>query len=482
MSAAPVIWLAGGPSARARAAGVAKGLEPAAQPLFIGPAGEPAPDLTRAFGRPGPGAGGLPAGAQARGPTLPGARRGPRPGGPALPHPGLGPGHARLRRGGPGRGRRGGGGVAGRRPEGPRLALAAQVQVNLPLTMLLGRYRPLVEILAVNPEVGIDATALDRMGEGEVAQAAALLQGRRVTVHLPFMDLAPGSTDPAIAAASLGRLASAAEWALKLGAVRAVGHLGYLADTHRDLPAFCARLAEGLAPIATPPAREGGCELVLENTFEPAPEVLLAARAAIIDAGGPEVSFCLDVGHAHCFTPTPLAVWWEALSPHLGEMHLHDNDASFDYHMPPGCGGGGLGLSPAAHRGPGRAAHSDPGAPRRAGPVGLAQGAGAGVGHAAPGLTSDWFPGPAQCPEHIFSRALSGKRFFKGKKPGGKLPPPTRLRRPAVNRTALASARQRADLTLRPASSLSRLLCSGDYQDATLASARAGNRLPADRA
>ncbi|MCB2228102.1 MAG: sugar phosphate isomerase/epimerase [Desulfarculaceae bacterium] len=337
MSPAPVIWLAGGPSARARAAGVARGLEPAAKPLFIGPAGEPAPDLDAPLDGLGLVLEACPV--ELRPVALlclePGEARALE----VLPCPTLAWGQAMP-------------GCDAVAPADPAEAAAAllsaaregrawpwlaSVQVNLPLTMLLGRYRPLVEVLAVNPEVGIDAQALDRMGEAELAQAAELLKGRRVTVHLPFMDLAPGSPDPAIAAASLGRISQAAEWALILGAVRAVGHLGYLADTHRDLPAFCSRLARGLAPIATR-LREGGCELVLENTFEPAPNVLLAARQAIMAAGGPPVGFCLDVGHAHCFTPTPLAAWWEALSPHLGEMHLHDNDATFDTHQPPGCG------------------------------------------------------------------------------------------------------------------------------------------------
>ncbi|MCF8033324.1 MAG: sugar phosphate isomerase/epimerase [Desulfarculaceae bacterium] len=338
MSPAPVIWLVGEPPARARAAEVARRLESRARPLFIGPAGEPAPALAAPKGglslalsacppelRPSAllclepswdprDLEGLPCPTLAWGKAMPGCDA------PAPAEPGPAA-EALLEAAATGR-------------TWPWLA---QVQVNLPLTMLLGRHRVLAQALPVNPEIGIDAVALDRMGDDEVAQAADLLRARRVSVHLPFMDLAPGSPDPAIARASLGRIGQAAEWALALGAVKAVAHLGYLADTHRDLEAFCSRLAEGLAPIAAR-LHQGGCPLVLENTFEPVPEVLVAARQAIMAAGGPAVDFCLDVGHAHCFTPTPLAAWWEALSPHVGEMHLHDNDATFDTHQPPGCG------------------------------------------------------------------------------------------------------------------------------------------------
>jgi len=338
MSPLPVIWLAGGPAARARALQVAQALEPGCQPLFIGPPGEPQADLSApADGlalvlaacplelrpaallwlEPGPApaeAGGLPCPTLAWGAAVAGCDQ-TAPADPAQAAEALKQAAS-----------------AGR--AWPWLS---HVQVNLPLTMLLGRYRPLVEVLAVNPEVGIDAQALDHLGEPEVDQAAGVLTGRRVSVHLPFMDLCPGSPDPAIARTSLERLNRAADWAMRLGAVKAVAHLGYLADTHRDLKAFCSRLAEGLAPLAAR-LQQGGCPLVLENTFEPAPQVLLSARQAISEAGGPEVAFCLDVGHAHCFSPTPLAAWWEGLAPHIGEMHLHDNDATFDYHQPVGSG------------------------------------------------------------------------------------------------------------------------------------------------
>ena len=74
-----------------------------------------------------------------------------------------------------------------------------RVNVNLPLRDLLGRYAPLASSVAVNPEVGIDHQALDAMDQEHIAQAKEVLRGRRVSVHMPFMDLSPGSPDPAIA-------------------------------------------------------------------------------------------------------------------------------------------------------------------------------------------------------------------------------------------------------------------------------------------
>lgn len=336
---APVLWLAGSAPARERAAELIAALPVDVQTLTLGPAGDPEPELDL---------GSAPDLALALMVCPPALRpaallvlepQAPPTGVDSLPCPTLAWGAQSPACDA----------VAPANPVDAAQALlqAAQrgrawpwlerVNVNLPLRDLLGRYAPLASSLAVNPEVGIDHQALDAMGQEHIAQAKQLLAGRRVSVHLPFMDLSPGSPDPVIARASLERLDKAAGWALELGAIRAVAHLGYSADTHRDLGEFCRRLAAGFAPLAQR-LHQGGCLMVVENTFEPGPDVLLAARQAIIQAGGPEVSFCLDVGHAYCFSATTLPDWWQALSPYLGELHLHDNDGTFDYHHPPGCG------------------------------------------------------------------------------------------------------------------------------------------------
>lgn len=211
------------------------------------------------------------------------------------------------------------------------------VQVNLPLRDLLGRYRPLVERFWFHLEVGLDPIALDTLGPADLDQARELLAGRRLTAHLPFIDLCAASPDARVAALSVERLEAAAQWALDLGAGQAVAHLGYNPFIHRDLEAFVRRFGRGLAPL-TRRLAEGGARLALENTFEPGPEPLLACRAALEEAAGLAVGCCLDVGHALAFSRTALDAWWEAMAPHLFEMHLHDNDGADDSHRPPGSG------------------------------------------------------------------------------------------------------------------------------------------------
>ncbi|MFH1059743.1 MAG: sugar phosphate isomerase/epimerase family protein [Pseudomonadota bacterium] len=223
--------------------------------------------------------------------------------------------------------------------EGLGLDWLPKVQVNLPLRDLLGRYAVLAEAApAMNFEVGIDHLALDSLGEADLARAQAMLAGRRITVHLPFGDLVAGSPDPKVSALAVARLAAAADWAVTLGAVQAVMHTGYDERLHRPAEVYAERLAEALAPVVSRLA-VGGCRLALENTFEPEPALLLAARRELARRFGADaVGFCLDVGHVLAFAKARLPEWWEACAPFLIEMHLHDNLGGVDQHLPPGVG------------------------------------------------------------------------------------------------------------------------------------------------
>ena len=212
-----------------------------------------------------------------------------------------------------------------------------RVHVNLPVMELVGRYRQLVAEVEVGLELGLDARALDELGPLALEELGRLLGNRPRSVHLPFMDLCPASTDPLVAGASRQRLETAARWAAGLGAIQAVAHLGYLPAIHRDTEDFIARFAQAMSPVARVLA-SAGVGLVLENTFEPNPQVWTRAREALAEASGVEVGLCLDVGHANCFSISPLRQWWEAGAHYIRELHLHDNDGGFDQHLPPGQG------------------------------------------------------------------------------------------------------------------------------------------------
>jgi sugar phosphate isomerase/epimerase len=212
-----------------------------------------------------------------------------------------------------------------------------RVQVNLPLKDLLGRYRPLIQALPINLEVGLDAQALDDLGTQEIEAANLLLEGRRVTAHLAFMDLAPGSRDPKVRELSRQRLLAAAQLAGRIKAEQAVAHLGFDHRTTPEPGEWVERAAPVFAELAETLA-ELGCRLALENVFEQDPALHLLLGDAMAKLNSNQVGFCLDAGHALAFSATALEDWWQAFKPNLWELHLHDNRGAGDEHLPVGWG------------------------------------------------------------------------------------------------------------------------------------------------
>lgn len=332
-----VIWIFAPPEKRDRAGALQRALPGGAQAMVLGPAGQPAPDLDLG---PEPDLAlaleACPAGLRPRA-CLNLAPAPPR-GLDCLPCPTLG-----------WAGGQGWEGVlpadAGKAAEAALIAARRgfrsewleRVQVNLPLCDLLGRYRPLVEALPINLEVGLDAQALDRTSAEETQAARRMLKGRRLTAHLAFMDLAPGSRDSQVRELSRQRLLEAAELAGRLEAVQAVAHLGFDHRVNPDPAQWVERAAPVFAELAQRLAGLG-CRLALENVFELDPSLHLALLAALDHLGGAKPGLCLDVGHALAFSESRLADWWEAFAPRLWEMHLHDNHGGGDEHLPVGWG------------------------------------------------------------------------------------------------------------------------------------------------
>ncbi|MFZ5585950.1 MAG: sugar phosphate isomerase/epimerase family protein [Thermodesulfobacteriota bacterium] len=336
-----VIWVCGSAAARGAAQPLIEVLAERASCLTIGPGGGPGPDLDLGE-RPdlNQALDACPLELRPKACVwLGGSGERPPQGLDALPCPVLGWGGAGPEGSLPAGAEAAAAAVCAAARDGLGLAWLPKVQVNLPLRDLLGRYAVLAEASpAMNFEVGVDHLALDSLDQADLAQARGRLAGRRVTVHLPFGDLVPGSPDPQVRGLALARLGAAADWALLLGAGQAVMHTGYDERLHQPAEAYAERLAEALAPLVSRLAA-GGCRLALENTFEPEPALLLATHRRLAARFGDDaVGLCLDVGHVLAFAQAGLPDWWAAFAPHLLEMHLHDNAGGRDQHLPPGVG------------------------------------------------------------------------------------------------------------------------------------------------
>jgi sugar phosphate isomerase/epimerase len=212
------------------------------------------------------------------------------------------------------------------------------VQVHAPFRML--RHGLLAELLAqgLNPEIYFDARALDELTADEAETVAAALRGagRRVTFHAPFQDLVPGSTDPALRAATRRRFAQLLELVPAFGPRTVVAHAGY--DWRRHAHVRDAWIENSVAFWSEVAATLGraGCRLMLENVYEHRPAEIGELLARLAPQG---VGLCLDLGHLAAFGRGVLGDWLEALGGRIGQLHLHDNRGERDEHLPLGAGG-----------------------------------------------------------------------------------------------------------------------------------------------
>ena len=131
-------------------------------------------------------------------------------------------------------------------------------------------------------------------------------------LHGPFADLCPGSFDPLVADVARQRFRWAIEIAQQLDVSHLVLHHGYVPGTSypQNWIARCATFWQEF--LSTVPET---ISVHLENLLEREP-ALLADVVAAIDR--PNITICLDIGHAHCHSSRPVMAWIETLGAHIG--------------------------------------------------------------------------------------------------------------------------------------------------------------------
>ena len=212
------------------------------------------------------------------------------------------------------------------------IKLLKKVQVNVPFLKLKGEYLPLVMEYGINPEIGIDADALDTIPDKAFRNIAEVFKThhRKITLHGPFMDLVPGGLDNLLLAATRRRLDRFFEIVPIFEPIHVVCHTGY------DPCHYKAHWNKWLAnSVATwkPHVRRAerfGFKLLLENVYETHPDV---HRALFDSISSDALGFCLDIGHHHVFAKSPLKEWIETLGEKIMGLHLHDNSGEEDAHL-----------------------------------------------------------------------------------------------------------------------------------------------------
>ena len=214
--------------------------------------------------------------------------------------------------------------------------ILAQVHVNMPWKFLPDYLETLLE-LRINVEIGLEAEQLDSLSMSIFRSTAQELHraGCRISLHGPFWDLCPGSSDALIRQVSQFRLQQLFDLVDVCHPVQVVCHTGFDPRHHGSLHDSYRERSLAIWEPLVARAENSRVPLLLENVWEYGPELHCEILAAL---NSPYCRFCLDVGHQHSFSKTPLSSWVEALGDYLSEIHVHDNSGILDDHLPVGQG------------------------------------------------------------------------------------------------------------------------------------------------
>ncbi len=216
--------------------------------------------------------------------------------------------------------------------------------VNLPLRYIANN-RMYIDYFVrkrINPELGIDAYAIDELTEDWHKSLAERLKKENMEcgVHLPFLDLQPGSMDDLILKATRERLKKAMDIAKIYSPKFMVAHANFIPFYCEFFSKWINRAIETWKQVLEK-WPENRPPLYLENVreYDPRPLVdLLSELSSDVD----NVKFCFDIGHWSSYGGGSryknLSNWIQTLSPYLAHLHLHDNDGVKDQHIGLGLG------------------------------------------------------------------------------------------------------------------------------------------------
>jgi len=210
--------------------------------------------------------------------------------------------------------------------------LKRNVQVNIPFTMLWDSYLERIMEERLNPEIGLDAAALENFSRDDFQSVAEKLNGREllVTLHGPFMDLSSGSPDPDVWDLTRRRYEQVAELVPLFKPRSVVCHAGFDARRYGFLGEAWYQKSLQMWSWLSRRLFDDGTRLMLENVFEEDPEDL---KHLFENLDPEKAGFCLDVGHCSAFGSAPVESWIRCLGPYIEQLHLHDNHGQKDDHL-----------------------------------------------------------------------------------------------------------------------------------------------------
>jgi sugar phosphate isomerase/epimerase len=188
----------------------------------------------------------------------------------------------------------------------------------------------------INLEIYFSSNSLDTINIPDIIKLREKLDyNPSFTFHAPFMDLSPGAVDSKVRAITIERFSHVFKIAETLRPEVIVFHSGYekwkyalrvdiwIEGSLKTWPPFIKR------------AVDIGTKIAIENIFEDEPANL---RLLMEEMGCENFGICFDTGHFNLFSKIPLEEWLRQLKSYIIELHLHDNNRTFDDHLAIGEG------------------------------------------------------------------------------------------------------------------------------------------------
>lgn len=148
----------------------------------------------------------------------------------------------------------------------------------------------------------------------------------KLTLHGPFLDLNPMTFDREIQKVTEKRYAQAYKAAEYLGAKKIVYHTCLYPDAYL-LIGWAERMADFFGSFLE---GRSTVEVAVENVFDRAWEPMAEMAERVSRAN---FRLCLDMGHAHCFSPVSVTQWAKGLEKYITHVHVHDNLGDRDSHL-----------------------------------------------------------------------------------------------------------------------------------------------------
>jgi sugar phosphate isomerase/epimerase len=173
---------------------------------------------------------------------------------------------------------------------------------------------------------------LDGDWRSAVAEAKALVDSvpGMITLHGPFLDMAPGSPDPQVNALVASRYKHALNIAAEVGAQIVIFHANFIGSLRNEdyRRGWHERNVHFWRKIAAY-AEECGVMVAVENMWEFDPEII---GDVLTEIDHPYLRACLDVGHAHLFSHVGFDTWLNVLGRWIIHTHLNNNAGVIDEH------------------------------------------------------------------------------------------------------------------------------------------------------